>query len=205
VNIQDYKAPFLQYDKIRLIAEDFLGKYNAEDVIPVPIEHIIEYDIGLNIIPIPGLQHISNVDGFISTDFTSISVDQSTMENFENRYRFTLAHEVGHWVIHKDGLFEYASEIEFIKDWKKYIIDFDEKQYSLLEYQAYCFAGLILVPAHHLKEKFDKALDKVRLYDIEIDENSIAMEYISRYLQDAFNVSDAVISKRIKYDKLIKG
>ncbi len=43
MKISDYKAPYLRYDDIRIRAKDFLYRYNPDDIIPVPIEDIIEY------------------------------------------------------------------------------------------------------------------------------------------------------------------
>jgi len=91
------EVPYLSYEQIRARANDFLSQYNPSGIIPVPIEEIIEFALKINIVPIPGLQKALETDGFISSDFSTISVDQFVLEERERRYRFTLAHEIGHW------------------------------------------------------------------------------------------------------------
>jgi Zn-dependent peptidase ImmA (M78 family) len=90
------QQPVLSYEQIRERADDFLKAHNPQMIIPVPIENIAEFSMGINIIPIPGLQKLIDVEGFISSDFSSITVDQFVMEERETRYRFTIAHEIGH-------------------------------------------------------------------------------------------------------------
>jgi len=43
--------------------------------VPVPIEEIVEFGLGINIIPLPGLHVSHEIDGFLSADMTEISVD----------------------------------------------------------------------------------------------------------------------------------
>jgi hypothetical protein len=48
----------------------------------------------LNIIPFPQLRKDFSIDGFLAFAAWAIYVDQDQMLRNENRYRFTLAHEV---------------------------------------------------------------------------------------------------------------
>ena len=54
---------------------------------------------------------------YITHDRKEIRVDQYVLESRENRYRFSLAHEVGHLVLHPD-LFEYL-HFDNIAAWKE--------------------------------------------------------------------------------------
>jgi hypothetical protein len=83
--------PYLPDEDIVPYALDFLLKYNPENKVPVPIEEIIEFDFSIDIVPLPGLQRLCDVEGFISPDFTTIYVDDFVYENRPYRYRFTLA------------------------------------------------------------------------------------------------------------------
>jgi hypothetical protein len=47
------KPRFLTYQQIGEIAQQFLQKYHPSFDIPVPIEAIIEFKLGLNIFPFP--------------------------------------------------------------------------------------------------------------------------------------------------------
>jgi len=75
-------------------------RLNPTRVIPVPIEEIAEFKLGVNIIPIPNLQKTFEVEGFISSDLQNIYVDQFILYERPTRYRFTLAHEIGHIFLH---------------------------------------------------------------------------------------------------------
>lgn len=57
------KVPFHSYKDLRKRAADFLVKYNPTSAIPVPIEQIVEFSLGLNVIPIPNLQSALEIDG----------------------------------------------------------------------------------------------------------------------------------------------
>jgi hypothetical protein len=48
--------PDRSYAELRDIAEHFLVEYHPDGSIPVPVEEIIEFQLGLNIIPMPGLR-----------------------------------------------------------------------------------------------------------------------------------------------------
>jgi hypothetical protein len=105
--IKEFKAKWLSKDYLNFVASKFLKEYNPSNVIPVPIEEIIEFGLKMDIIPIPGLKDISvdaglDIDAFISSDLKSITIDQYTMEKRENRYRYTLAHEIAHKLLHED-------------------------------------------------------------------------------------------------------
>ena len=69
-NIQ---AEWMTTDEINEIAKEFLKQHHKSMQIPIPIEEIIEFDLEIDIIPVPGLKHDfteSNldIDGFISSE-----------------------------------------------------------------------------------------------------------------------------------------
>ena len=49
-------APFLPYDRLRVVAESFLNQHHSSGEIPVPIEKIVEFRLHLDIVPVPGHQ-----------------------------------------------------------------------------------------------------------------------------------------------------
>ena len=60
------RVPRHNYAQLRRYATEFLRKHNPEDKIPVPIEEIAEISLGLDIIPIPGLQRAFEVEGSLT-------------------------------------------------------------------------------------------------------------------------------------------
>lgn len=192
----------LSYDDIRKRAAVFLQEHNRDASIPVPIERIVEFGFGINIIPLPGLLQVHDVDAFLSNDFKSLMVDMGIVESRSpNRYRFSLAHELAHAVLHGDV---YA-QIRFsnIPEWKVQLMAISEADREWLEWQAYSFAGLILVPGQPLREKLQEA---VRLAVEQgfpvVDVPDPAKDYISTWLGRQFEVSAQVIEKRLDKEGL---
>jgi len=199
---------FMPYSDITEKAREFLQSHKVPDKIPVDIEAIIENYLGMNIIPFPNLQRNFSVEGFSSSDFSDIYVDEHIYSNVQVRYRFTLAHEVGHYVLHRHLLSHIG--VNSIEEWKQFIDQVDPEDYGRMEFQGYAFAGLILVPPDHLSRQFDE-----NLFDVEelirkakgsgFDRKTYleyAQEAMTRKLAPLFDVSPAVISKRIGYDEL---
>ena len=102
VNENNIKASFFSYDEIRNYANHFLKQYHPCREIPIPIEEIAEFQMGLDIVPVLGMLKNFDVDGFTSSDLSNIYVDEFIYSNRPGRYRFTLAHEVGHIILHKE-------------------------------------------------------------------------------------------------------
>lgn len=74
--MNNISVPVLSYENIRVHARKFLSKYHPSQKVPVPIEEIIEISFKIDIIPIPGLQQVLEIDGFISSNLKEISVDE---------------------------------------------------------------------------------------------------------------------------------
>ena len=205
-----FSIPYLPYDRIRETANEFLQKYHPSGTISVPIEEIVEFKMGFNIVPMPGLQDAlendgSEVLGFTSYNLKEITVDQWIWQHRPGRYRFTLAHEVGHVVMHRE-LYESA-DFHTIEGWKKFINGIPDKIHGRYEWQAYAFAGLVLVPRDPLKEAVDKHLKAIlKLLEKEKISLSEAWESIWDQVYELaardFEVSPEVIQRRIAYDKL---
>jgi predicted SprT family Zn-dependent metalloprotease len=100
------------------------------------MEKIIESKYNLELIPFYGLKEACGGDAFLKTDFTGIVIDgkQYTDARYANRLRFSLAHELGHYVLHK----EYYRDINIktVEDYKYYTTTIDERDWKALEWQA---------------------------------------------------------------------
>lgn len=192
------KVPVLSYEQIRERADAFLAQYNPSGRIPVPIEEITEFSLNINIVPIPGLQRLLNIDGFISSDFSSISVDQFVMEERVKRYRFTLAHEIGHAWLHG----EVFSKLHFssIDEWKSLQTSINDEDYGWLEYQGYSFGGLVLVPKEALAKRAE-AFERIIAGGGLNPKTEAAQLIVMEKLAAEFEVSTSVIEKRLDKDR----
>lgn len=189
-------VPFLSYDALKAAATRTLSASNYANHFPVAIEMIVERDFRMDVVPIRGLQNAFNIDAFISRDLTTISVDEFVLENRLNRYRFTLAHELGHRVLHGDIL--RAMEFASIKDWKSQITEFPEREYGFLEYQANTFANCLLVPAEELDRRFADSVEQVKSAGLSpADYPDECLDSIATGLGKQFEVSRDVILSRL--------
>jgi len=199
----DLIAPILSYDDINKRAEDFLREHNRNETLPVDIEAIAEFDLGLNIFPFPNLQETFDVEGFISGDLNVIYVDEFIYYHRLTRYRFTLAHEIGHYVFHSDLIASFHPQS--VADWSKFILAIDEDTYDWLEWQAYSFAAAVLVPRISLKQDFHNELKLLQPKIDFIRSKGLSVESSQDYIVNAiatkligiYDVSADVLNKRI--------
>lgn len=197
------RAPFFSLEQLRAAADVFLATHNPNRTIPVPIEKIIELQLKMDIVPVPGLHGNFDIDAYLTSDLQEIRVDQSVHESREHRYRFSLAHEVGHRVLHAD-VFKQLT-FSSVDEWKASRSLIGEREYRYLEWHANAFAGFVLVPKAELALEFD--LVKRQLADIGFSldgdsTNPAAWEALEQGLARRFNVSGYVIGKRGPVDGL---
>jgi len=118
MNYKNITVPYLTNARIEgatgLFREKFWG-----DSVPVDIEHIIDVKLKINVVPIPGFLKHANIDALISSDWKSIYVDRDEYldERRHNRLRFSLAHEIGHFVLHKKIYTDFG--IKSLEDYYK--------------------------------------------------------------------------------------
>lgn len=198
-----FQPPILSYENINEYAETFLREYGIDNELPVPIEEIVEFKLKVDIIPFPDLQRNYDIEGLMSRDFKNIYVDEYTYNNRLTRYYFTLAHEVGHYVIHRKLIESIVPSSK--ADWKDFIARVDDETYSWLEYQAYAFAGLVLVPRKYLYKHFpeqikdlEQKIELVKSKDLPKDSyQEYVIETIASNLTKTYDVSLSALKKRI--------
>lgn len=192
---------YLSYDRLRNQADEFLQRYHPAGTVPVPIDHIIDVQRRLNIVPMPGLLRSFDVDAFITSDMESMYVDEDVYRNHENRYRFSLAHEIAHAVLHQRiyGSFDYSD----INGWKRMQAAIPEREYGWLEWQAYAFAGLVLVPLAAWHRQFADAAARAERAGVSLKGASdVALRMVAGAMAREFAVSTAVIERRLDKETL---
>ncbi len=182
------QLPYLSGGQIEQEASTFL-KSNWSDTFPVDVEMLCD-KLGIDIIQIPGLKRSFNVDSYINSDFTTIVVDEDAANNNEARYRFSIAHELGHMVLHKEY---YPSDIDALDSFLRYI---SANRNLYAEQQADRFAAALLVPLWELNAELEKHFGKdLRLAAKEMSEQekNLAYDEIAKH----FQVSDNVLKRRV--------
>ena len=197
----------LTAEMVREAAEEFRRSYVFSDGIPVGIELIIQQTMGIQTIPMENLQLDCDMEGYISRDFRYIYVDKRLYDddNYYKRVRFTIAHEIGHLVLHR-------SKIEMMKfnsedEWKNFRIKLENDSLIWFEWQANEFAGRLLVPLDQLVIAFKEARTEILKKNIswnapKIDDEDL-FSMIAPIIAPKFDVSPIVIEKRITKEKII--
>ena len=126
-------------------------------------------------IPIPGLLYQIDVDGFLSNDLEYLYIDQSIYydDRYENRLRFTYAHELGHLILHKVEIQQckFCNE----NDWINFREDMQENDLTFFEQQAYEFAGRLLVPKDILTKEIFHLKDQIDQFRSSVGDNNDEM------------------------------
>jgi len=143
-------------------AEAFRQQYLAKagGRLPVDVFSVVELQLRLDVIPFDDLQARYRVDAALTHDLSGMYVDAESYVLWEtgpiwkqNRLRFTVAHELGHWALHRD----YAAKVKFdsFEQFARHFKGEDPARYWL-EQEANEFAGRLLVPVDRLRELFDQ-------------------------------------------------
>jgi len=184
-------------------AEDFRELFERAKSLPVPICEIIELDMAIRIIPVEKMLDTTTVEACLSRDCKTIFVDKErySESGWEQRSRFTLAHEVGHLAIHK----KIYSQIPL--DSLGYWVNFRQSnslEITLIEKQADQFAGRLLVPKKQLLEQVQlhqgiitqNLQEKIGIDQIKLIVATIICEY--------FGTTVKAVYERIKVEKIFE-
>jgi len=193
-------VPYISYDEIGRRADDFRKKYHPSGEIPVPIEEIVELQLGLNIITIPNMYVAYRINGYLSADRSAVYVDEFQYDKLHEKYRYTLAHELGHFVLHE----EIYSELTFtsLPEYWEYMITADPAFFGRCEAQGDRFAEQLLVPEEALiletKRVVTRNIDSLRVISASGD---TLLPYITKEIARPFNVAPKVIECRFTHSK----
>ncbi len=142
--------------------EELRAQYELlqEDRTPIDVFAFFELDLGLDAIPFDNLTAKYRVEAAIKADFTGIYLDAEQYALMEkgpnwklNRLRFTVAHELAHYFLHRD--LPQPGHFATLPDFAHWTANYGGKKYSA-EQEANEFAGRLLVPESRLSACFDE-------------------------------------------------
>ena len=195
------EVPYRSYEDLRTVAADFLTEHHPWVPSRSPSKRSSSFKFRLDIIPIEGMLHGEDVYAFVSRDMTSISIDSYIQENVPSSYRFSLAHELAHLLIHPDIIGQY--EFDTLAEWKAVVTGIDEKVFADFKWQASELAGLMLVPQEALAAEFGKAAAKIRAAGMSLEKAKEAGRFsVEDNLARGFMVPRSVITDRTDRDGL---
>jgi hypothetical protein len=150
-------------EEVELLAEEFLAQIPSYvwdgATLPVPIEEIADTYVGLLVRDVedlgtaPGAPKLGQgqaLSGLLLPAMGEIWVNADEARQWPARRRFTIAHELGHWRLHREskrGVFCRSGSIE------------PEAPQSRIplppaEDEANVFAAALLMPAHLIQEQY---------------------------------------------------
>lgn len=189
-------APNFRLIDIENAANNFLKSYNPNFDLPVPIEEIVELKLKIAIVVVPGIKQLLGIDAFINSEFSQITIDERCYSNYPQRTRFSIAHEIGHFILHKNWYEKFGPKT--LDDYFEFHDKIDSETYKYLEIQASTFAGYLLVPRILLEKQFRDKIGRTPR-----NENPEILFSILPDLADIFQVSGEVILRRLQRDGLV--
>jgi hypothetical protein len=150
-------------EEIERVAEEFLAQIPSyvwdRAALPVPIEEIADTHAGLLVRDVedlgtapgaPQLELGQTLSGLLLPGMGQIWVNAEEGRQWPARRRFTIAHELGHWRLHRD--------VERAVFCRKGSIEADpaqsRQQLPPAEDQANVFAAAVLMPARLVQEQY---------------------------------------------------
>lgn len=186
--------------------EELRAEYDLlkEDRTPLDVFTFFEVDLRLDPIPFDDLAAKYRVEAAITADFTGIYLDAEQYALMEkgpgwklNRLRFTVAHELAHFFLHRDlpQKENFASLPEFAR-WTE---NYGGRKYTV-EQEANEFAGRLLVPESRLRSFFDEfAVEAERLVPNFMQGNTLRDKFAER-VAPRFGVNAQVVAVRLERD-----
>lgn len=129
---------------------------------PVPVDEIVEMQLRLTLEfrDMQQLFGVADVHGALWVNEKCVGVDQkldpSQHPAMLGRYHFTLAHEAGHWRLHRHLFEKHANQLSLLPegmDRPEYICRSSDK--TQIEYQADRFASCLLIPSGMLDRAWE--------------------------------------------------
>ena len=142
--------------------EELRGQYELleEQRTPIDVFTFFEIDLGLDPIPFDDFTAKYRVEAAITADFTGLYLDAEQYSLMErgpewklNRLRFTIAHELAHFFLHRD--LPQAEHFSSLPNFARWTANYGGRKYTA-EQEANEFAGRLLVPDTRLRNLFEE-------------------------------------------------
>jgi len=204
MDYRKFKAPFLRRAQIWEKADALHSRFPSCAKLPVPVLDLAEFDLGLELVPKARLRQAGDIEALLLGDLKTILVDRDAFldPRSENRLRFSVAHELGHLILHADVY--GGRKHESLEAWMEFVLAIPEAEYDWLESHAYEFAGRLLVPPEPLRTALAETIQKAEKAGFtEWDATGeTALSFIANHIRRQFGVSAEVIARRLRAEKL---
>lgn len=200
-NPKRLRIPILRWAEIRQSAQRFRETHPGCQHPPIDILAVAEFDLGLEIETLP-LQELGLLpEALLLPDMKTLVLDRDAfMHQSPNRMRFSVAHEIGHLVLHA-GIYKSLT-FQSVEEWIKFIEDIPSETYQWIERQADEFAGSLLVDPERLEPAYAEALKLTVEEGYGTFAEDEKIELVSRIIAPDFGVSPQVITKRLRTEHI---
>ncbi|HRK04692.1 MAG TPA: ImmA/IrrE family metallo-endopeptidase [Chlorobiota bacterium] len=190
-------------EEVRRIADDVRAIFGHTDDI-LNIELVVEKDLGMRIIPYKGLLEEVGAEAILLWNLTDIFVDESGFSSSRRRrFRFSLAHEVGHAILHRS--LAHLHRPKSRTDYVLMVQNMNSMYHALFEWQANEFAGRLLVPKHRLQFHLEQQRDFIMVAAKMVGGSEQQLsDILSLGLCDVFDVSKEVIEIRLREEGVLQ-
>lgn len=226
VAVRQYRVPFLPEkrieDQAQLLLDEWAEAHEAITEPPVPMDDILELhlELGFCLADLQAELGHPDVLGGIWFGDRMIKVDQSLDPSIQprllGRYRFTLAHEVGHWRLHRRHLMDDPSARRLFEANCEPAFVQRSSANPPEEIQANAFAVCVLMPRQMVFDEWVKwrgshdpvAISSLAVGDYHGDRQAneeMAMDQFCKPLAERFEVSSQAMRYRLqKLELLVK-
>lgn len=170
---------------------------------PIDVIFIADVLLKFDLIDIPDMFADLRMDAAMVPAEHAIFIDRASLERWERndkwiekRLRFSVAHELGHFVLHKD----YMADVHFsdFRQFKRWMLEHLQDKRS--EDQANEFAGRFLVPINILQQEYDRFQKKMSTVDPAWHEVEGMRAHVAQIIAPRFNVNSLVIETRFDHE-----
>lgn len=232
------KLPFITdqefEDEAALLLAEFGRKHGQVAGPPIPIDEIVELylELELELLDMNALFGVDDVHGALWVNERRVGIDQRfdphANPKMLGRYHFTLAHEAGHWRLHRRLFQRKANQPMLLPESAsrpEYICRSSDR--DPMEIQADKFATALMMPREFIKRTWHElrgAIDSIYLDDLKNDAAFVAasgmdrrlhfksgpnaqddalLECLAQPMADRFEVSAPAMRNRLESMKLL--
>ena len=201
--IKTIHVPFISDDELSKIATTYRNQLQLNPYLPIMFDDLKTYairDFNLTIESTNFSSNGRNLSALGAIDVVKKIIYYSNTITDAHRILFTVAHELGHWILHRNYLLDGILRDEVLEDGSA----------SRIEIQANRFASYLLVPESSLRiftriafDKYDNPRKDRLWWDLQPCNMELAHEILG-FLSKRFNASKEMLILRMENNKTLE-
>ena len=197
---ENLAVDYLEKEHIENIAEEIHSEKNIKDF-PFEVELFLYERFKYRVFPSPRLEAGCKIDTALVACKQILRIDETIYNKQPKRANFSIAHEVGHLILHKNiiaMMVEALKSAEKTDDYASIINFLPRNQYRRAEWQADYFGGALLAPRRILEKELIKLIEERKskyISEEEIDDED--RDIIYHDLAKLFDITKPAITVRI--------